>query len=652
MPTRWSTTLIPTARQAPADATVPSHQLLLRAGYIHPLAAGVYDYLPLGKRSLDKAIAIVKRHMDPIAAEVFLPSLQPIDLWEKTGRRAAYGDNLFVVTDRHGREAALGPTHEEVITSLVGTYLKSYRDLPKSLYQIQTKFRDEFRPRFGLLRTREFQMKDAYSFHLPAAGDEPAGDPDTPGTLSHVYEQFRGAYHQIFRDCGVPTMEVEAEAGPIGGDASHEFMCPTPTGEDTILVSDQGNYAANVEKCATGHRPVGPAFDEAAETPAPKGDLEKVHTPDIKTIDDLCAFWKKDQGSKLKPQNTLKTLIYKALQESSTGHLFVAAIVRGDNDVNEAKLLAAVRKRFVYTVALELPTTEELQHLGLPVGFLGPMSLNRDETATWPLYIDPSATHHSFWVTGADKSQNHVKGFDWKRDFLDVHHTGSVDPVLLGSDYKNPEALRAASFDRITVADIRNAVAGDPSPLNDGGVLEERKGIELGHIFKLGDKYTRGLDVTVAGEDNQPVHPLMGCYGIGVNRILAAAIERDGGHDESGIVWPVALAPYHVVITPIKYDGEMKDTADRLAASLEERRLGETRIETLIDDRDERPGPKFKDADLIGIPVRVTVGDKGLSAGQPFVEIKARDGSNGDRGENVPVDQAVDYVVELLGKLN
>jgi prolyl-tRNA synthetase len=621
MPTRWSATLIPTARQAPSDAVVPSHQLLLRAGYIQPLAAGAYSYLPLGKRSLDKAIAIVKRHMDPIAAEVLMPSLQPIDLWERTQRRAAYGDNLFVVTDRHGREAALGPTHEEVITTLVGGFIKSYRDLPKSLYQVQTKFRDEFRPRFGLLRTREFQMKDAYSFHLPhavAGQSEAAGPPDTPGTLSHTYEQFRAAYHAVFRDCGVPAMEVEAEAGPIGGDASHEFMCPTPTGEDTILVSDRGNYAANVEKCATGEREVGPAFDAAADPPAPVAELEKVHTPDIQSIDDLCAFWKKSQGSKLKPQNTLKTLLFASERQRC-----VMAVVRGDREVNEAKLAKAVG------CGVALGDEAESREAGFAVGFVGPQ---RAADKDWiDVVIDPEATATTFWVAGANEVDHHVKGFDWQRDFV--------------------EPMGEAFAERVVVADIRDAVAGDPSPKGDGGVLEERRGIELGHIFKLGEKYTKGLGVTVAGEDNQPVHPLMGCYGIGVNRILAAAIEREGGHDEAGIVWPVALAPYHVVITPIKPEGAMRETADRLAEALEGRRVGRTPIEVLIDDRDERPGPKFKDADLIGIPVRVTVGDKGLSAAEPFVEVKARDGSNGPRGEAVPVDRAVDRVVALLGEL-
>ncbi|MEM6756274.1 MAG: proline--tRNA ligase [Planctomycetota bacterium] len=677
MPTRWSQTLIPTARQAPADAVVPSHQLLLRAGYIHPLAAGVYDYLPLGKRSLEKAIAIVRRHMDPISAEVFLPSLQPIDLWERTVRRAAYGDNLFVVTDRHGRESALGPTHEEVVTHLVGNFIKSYRDLPKSLYQIQTKFRDEFRPRFGLLRTREFQMKDAYSFHLPGPDDNPAGDHDDPGSLSCVYEQYRAAYQAIFADCGVPAMQVEAEAGPIGGDASHEFMCPTPTGEDTILVSDKGNYAANVEKCATGEREVGPAFDNSAETPTPIAELEKVHTPDIKSIDDLTAFWKKSQGSKLKPQNTLKTLVFgthsidtvaaakawrkvmetgpnypleKGIPHSvSHGHILMC-VVRGDHEVNESKLLKFAQQEIDPTITVVYPQEPgTVDFMGMPIGFLGPQTFVENK---WPghLIVDQDATANQFWITGANETDHHSKGFDWNRDVL--------------SRYQRAKAIEQSTPKQVHLGDIRNAVAGDPSPLNDGGVLEERKGIELGHIFKLGDKYTRALSVTVAGEDNQPVHPLMGCYGIGVNRILAAAIERDGGHDESGIVWPVALAPYHVVITPIKYAGEVKDTVDRLASELESRTLGKAAdgvrgpaatgggfVEVLIDDRDERPGPKFKDADLIGIPVRVTVGDKGLGADQPFVEIKARDGSNGDKGEQVPVDQAIDRVVNLLGKL-
>ncbi|MEM6333354.1 MAG: aminoacyl--tRNA ligase-related protein [Planctomycetota bacterium] len=627
-------------------------------------------------------MAIVRRHMDPIAAEVLLPSLQPIDLWEKTQRRAAYGDNLFVVTDRHGRESALGPTHEEVITHLVGAFVKSYRDLPKSLYQIQTKFRDEFRPRFGLLRTREFQMKDAYSFHLPApgsgnehavaeqseaAGQGPAGDATTLGTLSHTYEQFRAAYHAIFQDCGLPVMEVEAEAGPIGGDASHEFMCPAPTGEDTILVSDKHNYAANVEKCSTGYRDHAADFDSYVKRDAKRPDiaeaedkgwkpidLELVETPNVKSIEDLCRFWKSNQGGKLHPKNILKTIICQ------TNGGWIIAVVRGDHELNLAKLSNAIADSVV------LADEGEAKKAGFPVGYVGPQSVVGRNNAK--IIVDPDAMQGGFWVAGGGKEGTHCKGFYWLRDLI-LFDVVSDKKKLEASMAGKRGALSDDNFDlasenRIVVADIRNAVAGDPSPLNDGGVLEERKGIELGHIFKLGDKYTRGLNVTVAGEDNQPVHPLMGCYGIGVNRILAAAIECEAGHDESGIVWPVALAPYHVVITPIKYDGAVKETVDRLAEELEAVAISGVQllgaqlpgvqlpgVEVLIDDRDERPGPKFKDADLIGIPVRITVGDKGLGADEPFVEVKARDGRNGDKGEQVALDGAVARVVELLGEM-
>jgi len=642
MPTYWTKTLIPTLRQAPSDAVVPSHQLMLRAGLIHQVGSGIYDYLPLGTRSLHKAMAIVRREMDAIgAAEVLMPALQPIDLWAPgtgTGRLLDYGDNLFRLKDRHEREQALGPTHEEVVTTLFGTFVNSYKDLPKTLYQIQTKFRDEFRPRFGVLRSREFQMKDSYSFHLQLEG---------PGGLNESYEDHRGAYHKIFRGCGIEVMEVEAAAGPVGGDASHEFMCPSPTGEDTILVSDKGNYAANVEKCETGPRKVGPAFEAlvsrqdakapsrqdnetsrdregagSVDIPEPIANLEQVHTPGIKTIDDLCAFWKKDQGSKLKAENTLKTLVCKRDQG------WVVAVVRGNDELNEAKLGHAVSGE------LALASDAELKDSGFTIGFVGAAIAAQRENVV--LVVDPSATQHQFWVTGANETDYHVKGFDWHRDVI--------------------EPLGEKAAERIIVADIRNAVAGDPSPLNDGGTLEEKKGIELGHIFKLGDKYTKALGVTVADENNQPATPIMGCYGIGVNRILAAAIENPAGHDDGGIIWPVPLAPFTVLITPIKYDGKVKEVVDQLASELESRsprssNVGFPAIDVLIDDRDERPGPKFKDADLIGIPVRITVGDKGLSADDPFIELKARDGSNGPKGENVPVKQAVDATLGLLQKL-
>jgi prolyl-tRNA synthetase len=588
MATKWSNTLIPTTRQAPADAEVPSHQLMLRAGLIRKLGAGVYTYLPLGLRALQKAMKIVREEMDRAGAvEVLMPTLQPIELWEQTGRREAYGENLFVVKDRHGRVQALGPTHEEIITELAGAYLESYRDLPKTLYQIQTKFRDEFRPRFGVLRSREFQMKDAYSFHLKLDG---------PGGLSETYDKQYAAYCRIFERCGIPYEVVEAEAGPIGGNASHEFMVPSPTGEDFILKSDKGNYAANVEKCEIGPR----ASDLQAEA---KGDLEAVSTPGCPGIEDVCTFFKKNLGTKLKTQNMLKTLVCKA------GDVWVIGVIRGDHDLNEAKLRKASGMP-----SLAMADEKEAREAGFAIGFVGPhVAVGRNDVK---LFVDPDAAQGGFWVTGANVVDQHVKLFNWQRDVI-------------------------AAGTQVTVADIRNALDGDPSPKEDGGILQMTKGIEIGHVFKLGDKYTKALNVQVAGEDNERVNPLMGCYGIGVNRILASAIERAGGNDDNGIIWPASIAPYQVVITPIKYEGQAAELADTLAAQLEA-----NGIDVLIDDRDERPGVKFKDADLIGIPYRITLGEKALA--EASVELKARDNSNGPKGELVKIDAVVAKLVDVL----
>lgn len=641
MTTHWTKTLIPTARQVPADAEVPSHQLMLRAGLIRRLGSGVYDYLPLGLRSLRRAAAIVREEMDRTGAiEVAMPTLHPIELWERTGRRAAYGQNLFVVEDRHGRKQALGPTHEEVFTELVSGVIESYKQLPVTLYQIQTKFRDEFRPRFGVLRSREFLMKDAYSFHLTLDG---------PGGLDETYQKQYEAYCKIMQRCGLPYEPVEAESGPIGGSASHEFMVPSPTGEDVILKSDKGNYAANVEKCEIGPR-------EHTFDADPTGELEKVHTPDCASIDHVTAFFKKDLKTKLKPQNMLKTLVYKVFKESmnvdvrnrklSHGEMTmreiaaktIIAVVRGDHEVNEAKLRLTVSTRFPEFDRFELAEPDSFGWLKEIVGFVGPHLTHQKEIVTDPparsrafdqfytaMYIDPDAAKPGFWVTGANEVDHHVKHFNWKRDV--------IDPLGDQAD------------EIITVADIRNAVDGDPSPKNDGGVLQETKGIELGHVFKLGDKYTKAMDVTVADENNERRHPIMGCYGIGVNRILAAAIERDSdgvkGHDENGIIWPRALAPFDVIVTPIAYTGRVKEVADQLAADIEQ-----AGYEVLIDDRDERPGVKFKDADLIGIPLRITIGDKTLANDQ--VELKPRTAAKPDM---VAIPQAAQTATDLLKTL-
>ena len=647
MPTLWSQTLIPTSRQVPAEAEVPSHQLMLRAGYIHKLGAGVYDYLPLGLRSLRKVMAIIRQEMDRAGgAEVLLPTLQPVELWEKTGRKATYGENLFVVKDRHGREIALGPTHEEVVTELVATHVKSYKQLPLTLYQIQTKFRDEFRPRFGILRSREFQMKDAYSFHLKLEG---------PGGLDETYQKQFDAYCKIFKRCGLPYEVVEAESGPIGGSASYEFMVPSPTGEDVILKSDKGNYAANVEKCEIGPRKVSETFAPylasgespgamcVADLPAaePTGELEKVHTPGCASIEDVAAFFKKQLKTKLKTANMLKTLVY----QSEFGHdthpdlvrsqlrqsgrvggqswnrgLFIA-VVRGDHKVNTAKLRSIVSP--IYPDMLEMSLVDPVQadEWGFKIGYVGPQVIQEDGLNDVFIIVDPDAMQGGFWVTGANEADHHVKHFNWKRDVLDP--------------------LGDAAKEQVIVADIRNATDGDPSPKNDGGVLQATKGIEIGHVFKLGCKYSESLGAMVMDENNERKPLVMGCYGIGVNRILAGAIERESGHDENGIILPAAIAPYAVLITPIKYEGQVKETVGRLAVELESAGL-----DVLIDDRDERPGVKFKDGDLIGIPVRITVGDKALADGQ--VEVKPR---TAKEAELVVVDQASKRVAELVSEL-
>ena len=638
---RWTQTLIPTLRQPPAEAVAPSHQLMLRAGLIQQVAAGTYAYLPLGWRSLHKVMSIIRQEMDRAGAiEVFLPALQPIEWWEQTGRRADYGENLFVVKDRHGREQALGPTHEEVITKMIGAYVSSYRQLPINLYQIQTKFRDEFRPRFGVLRSREFQMKDAYSFDL------------TVEALDQSYQAMYDAYCRIFDRCGLQYEVVEAESGPIGGSASHEFMVPSPTGEDTILKSDQGNYAANIEKCEIGGRTISQAFaplTKAQGLPAlgsqaqeclgfqpaaePTGELEKVHTPGMASIEDICGFMK------VKPRHMLKTLVCRfnwqgavppervpfLQQFGYAGQMYVdldalIAVLRGNHELNIGKLAQAVERSLGHNGKYKVSSVELLeddlcQRMGFSVGFVGPQIAAKIRGIC--LVVDPDAAQDQFWASGANDVDHHVKHFNWERDVLDP--------------------LGDAAGDYVIVADIRNAQDGDSSPHNDGGVLHESKGIEVGHVFKLGIKYTKAMKVTVLDENNKEVPPIMGCYGIGVNRILAAALESDAGHDDNGIIWPVQIAPYHVLITPVRYEGQMQQVADELHD-----KLTAAGLDVLLDDRIERPGVKFKDADLIGIPLRLTVGEKGLKTGE--IEFKPR---AADQAEMVKLENAVDRALQF-----
>jgi len=581
---RWTQSLIPTQKENPADAQIISHQLMIRAGLIRQLTAGAYDFLPLGLRSLQKAAAIVREEMNAIGcAEVLLPALQPAELWQKTGRDISYGQNLMTFRDRHGRANVLGPTHEEVVTELVSGCVTSYKQLPLSLYQIQTKFRDEFRPRFGLLRVREFLMKDAYSFHANVE------------SLGQTYDAMYAAYSKIFTRCGVPFVVVEAEAGPIGGSASHEFMAACEAGEDMIVTSDKDNYAANVEKAETGDRP----FTLSAE---PTGVLEKVHTPNLPGIEDVGKFLK------VKPKNMLKTLVFAA--QSPVNTRWLIAVVRGDHEVNEAKLARIANEKFGIT-SLALADTPETREQWA-IGFVGPDAAMKNPRAV--LMIDPDAAQGGFWASGANEIDYHVKHFNWFRECGD----------------------RLADPTKVAVADIRNAYNGDPSPKNDGGKLTASRGIEIGHVFKLGTKYSDALGADFLDDAGQKHPMIMGCYGIGIGRILIAAIESF--HDEKGIIWPAAIAPYAVIITPIKYEGEMKAAADSLHDQ-----LNAAGIDSLLDDRDARPGSKFADADLIGFPIRITIGDRGLKEGK--IEVKRR---NEPEAKMIAVGDVISHVRALI----
>ncbi len=591
---RWSRTLIATTRQAPADAETPSHIYLSRAGYIRKVTAGVYAYLPLGYRVLRKIERIVREEMDAAgASELLLPALMPLDLLSATGRDKDYGDLLFTLQDRHGRAQFLGPTHEEVITETLKGAVNSYKALPLSVYQIQTKYRDEFRPRAGLLRCREFVMKDAYSFH---AGQ--AGGTDGPGELDETYDRMYQAYTNIFTRCGLDFTVVEAEAGPIGGSASHEFMVNAATGEDTILVCPETGYAANVEKAEIGQRPEPEGGYFSGD---PTGELDTVHTPDCPGIDEVCKLMK------VKAANMLKTVVFKAEGGKAT---WVLAVVRGDQDVNEGKVRDAAG------CGLAIADVEEARAAGFVIGYVSPKAaVGREDTL---LLVDPDAAvgfdaakgKPAFWVTGADTPDHHVKHFNWAREI--------------------PEGTAR-------VASIRNAAAGDPSPRAAGAKLEARRGIEVGHIFKLGDKYSKAMGFEILDAEGNRTPVIMGCYGIGVSRTIAACVEQS--HDENGIIWPAPIAPYHILITLIKPDEATLAAASSLAGELAGRGL-----DVLIDDRDERPGVKFNDADLLGMPVRVTIGARALA--ENSVELKARTDSG--KGTLVPMAEAADRCEAML----
>ncbi len=585
----WSRTLIPTTREAPSDAETPSHILLSRAGFIRKVSAGVYDYLPLAWRTLKKISQIIREEMDGAgASELFMPVIVPMEFYKDTKRDETYGPLLFQLEDRKGNKSALGPTHEETITEMVKGSITSYKQLPLGLYQIQTKFRDEARPRAGLLRCREFIMKDAYTFHATVDG---------PGGLNDAYDAMYKGYVNTFTRCGLDFTVVEAESGPIGGSASHEFMVNCESGEDTILKCPVSGYAANVEKCEIGDRP-GWTLDAAAT-----GELTEVHTPNLPGIEEV------GKAMGVKPARMLKTIVFKVTEDKSgKGLKWVVAVVRGDHDVNEGKV------KIVSGCSVALADEKEAKAAGFAIGYVSPRVVNTVPDTM--LLIDADAAAGGFWASGADKKDYHVKHFNWARE--------------LGAKKGDPGYVK--------VGDVRNAMAGDPSPRAKDAKLVTGRGIEVGHIFKLGTKYSDAMGLMVLDQQQQKRSVIMGCYGIGVSRTMAACVEMS--HDADGIIWPAPIAPYHVLITLMRPDNaEHMATAQKIAAE-----LGDAGVDVLIDDRDERPGVKFKDADLIGLPVRLTIGEKALAEGA--VEFKLRKG--GGKGDLVALGSVTERCVAAL----
>jgi prolyl-tRNA synthetase len=587
---RWSKLFIPTLREAPADAEVASHKLLLRAGYLRQLGAGIYSYLPLGQRSLNKIIAIVREEMDKIAQEFFLPALNPLELWEESGRAAVMGENMFHLKDRKGAELVLAMTHEEVITSIARSELRSYKQLPQIWYQIQTKFRDEPRPKGGLLRVRQFTMKDAYSFDLDQAG------------LDISYDKHDAAYRRIFERCGLEFVAVEADSGAMGGSGSQEFMVYTDAGEDLIASSASG-YAANLEKATSKLA--------AVEDLAATGDglPEEVHTPGFRTIDEVGAFLQ------TQPQHQLKTMAYIVEHPESDAKQLkvvgktraVVAFLRGDHQLNETKLSA------IALGELRPMTPEEIAEVfHAPAGYLGPIGLEAAPHPRKPgvlVVLDASLEDRTNLIAGANKEEFHLRNVTPGRDFK---------PTV--------------------IADIRNINEGELDPIG-GEPLRLGKAVEIGHIFKLGTKYTESMGSRVLDANGKEVTPIMGCYGIGIERILTAAIESSAAKfgGEQYALSPT-IAPYEVVVTITNVrEAELLDAGEKIAAELEAASL-----DVLLDDRDERAGVKFKDAELIGVPFRINIGKK-LAEG--LVELVDRmAGTTTD----IPLDAITQHLKSLL----
>lgn len=575
---RASQFLIATQKETPADAEVISHQLMLRAGLIRRLASGLYTWLPMGLRSIRKVERIVREELDAAGAqELLMPAVQPAELWQESGRWQQYGPELLRLKDRHNRDFCIGPTHEEVITDMVRKEVRSYKNLPMNFYQIQTKFRDEVRPRFGVMRSREFIMKDAYSFHLDQE------------SLQQTYDAMHTAYSNIFTRLGLDFRAVRADSGSIGGDASQEFHVLASSGEDDIAFSSspQSSFAANIETAE--------ALTPSITRPLPGNTMEKVHTPDQKTIESVCEFLG------LEKQCSLKTLVVLGTEDENGHSPLVALVLRGDHSMNEIK---AEKHPLILEPLTMAPEQRIIDELGTTPGSIGPVGLPISVIA------DRAVTVMGDFTAGANEAGFHHINLNWERD----------------CSYTD-------------VADLRNVVAGDPSPCGQGEI-EIKRGIEVGHIFQLGDKYSKAMDSTVLNENGKAQLMQMGCYGIGITRVVAACIEQN--FDDNGIIWPLALAPFEVALIPLNYEKSetVKEATDQLYAQLKA-----TGIDVIMDDRAMRPGVKFADAELIGLPHRVVIGDRGLDSGM----LEYRDRSK-DANEDMPLEGALDFIKNKLGR--
>ncbi|MBD3314449.1 MAG: proline--tRNA ligase [Chitinivibrionales bacterium] len=576
---RWKNAFVYTLREDPSEAELAGHRLMLRAGMIKRLASGIYDYLPLGLRVIRKIEAIIREEMERCgAAELLMPFVVPAELWKESGRWNYYGPELLRFKDRKSNEFCLGPTHEEVIVDVARNAVRSYRDLPLCLYQIQSKFRDEVRPRYGLMRGREFIMKDAYSFHI----DEES--------LDETYRRMHRAYSSIFRRCGLDFRPVEADSGTIGGEVTHEFHVLADSGEDIVVFCDRCEYAANRERAECRRE------QSVAPTPENAPSMEEVETPDCKTIDEVGNFLG------ISADRTIKTLVFSV----NEGEYLVAACIRGDKELNEIKL-----RNHLGADSVEVPTDERLRaDTDMTIGYLGPRELKKGPLRE--IVADYSVAGMSDAVIGANRENYH---------------------------FRHAYPARDLQIDRY--ADLAFVEAGRACPRCSGGSLLLRKGIEVGQVFKLGRKYTESMKMTVLDEKGEQRYVTMGCYGIGIGRTAAAAIEQH--HDKDGIVWPTAIAPYKASVLCLDpRDAE----ANRIAAQIHDE-LEARGIDVLLDDREERPGVKFKDADLIGFPIRVVVGGRGLAAG--IVEIKAR---TTGRVDKVAPSEAVEFVVNALDSIS